>query len=85
MVTSFKNPGADNKPADTTDIEVLYEVTQLLDLHGLETADLVHSYYKERVKEQKLLDEPTIGVLTIQTYFNQNTLEVRVTANLIHH
>lgn len=76
MVASFKNPGSDNKLADTQDIEVLHEVTKLLELHGQETAELVHSYYKERVKEQKLMDEPIIGVLTIQTYFNQNTLEV---------
>lgn len=78
MVKSFKQPGAIDMQADTTDIEVLREVEKLLSLHGYETSDLIHQYYKERINEQKQIEDGPIGLLTIQTYFHQNTLEVRV-------
>uniref|UniRef100_A0A336MP88 CSON004614 protein n=1 Tax=Culicoides sonorensis TaxID=179676 RepID=A0A336MP88_CULSO len=77
MTTSFKIPGSD-ATTDAADIQVLQQVTKLLELHGLETADLVHQYYKERVEEQKTINEPNMGVLTIQVYFNQNTLELEI-------
>lgn len=73
MVASFKIPGS---IGDTTDIKVLDRVNQLLSLHGLETAELIHCYYKERLIAQETLEDAPLGILTVQAYFRENTLEV---------
>lgn len=77
MVASFKIPGS-VVTSDTTDIEVLKRVNQLLSMHGLETAELIHCYYKERLIEQELMETTPLGSLTVQAYFRENTLEVSV-------
>lgn len=74
MVASFKIPGS--VTSDTTDIEVLKRVNQLLSMHGLETAELISCYYKERLIEQETMEEAPLGTLTVQAYFKENSLEV---------
>lgn len=77
MVKTFKIPGRDDGAGDTTEIEILREVENLLSLHGCETADLIHRYYKERLNEQKQMVDAPLGSLTVQAYFKKNILEVR--------
>lgn len=76
MVKSFKIPGRQLNEADTTEIEILHEVEALLSLHSCETAELIHRYYKERLREQKEQTETPLGVLAVQAYFKGNVLEV---------
>lgn len=78
MVKTFKIPGRTGDEADTTEIETLREVETLLSLHGCETADLIHRYYKERLREQKEQADTPFGSLTVQAYFKENTLEVSI-------
>lgn len=76
MVKSFKIPGRDLNEADTTEIETLREVEALLSMHSCETAELIHRYYKERLREQNETTDSPLGVLTVQAYFKGNVLEV---------
>jgi BAI1-associated protein 3 len=77
MVENFKHQNPD-EPIKSSDRETLEKIDKLLEIHGYETADLIHQYYKERHEnQQKLIDTP-FGILTIQCYFNNKTLEIEV-------
>ena len=77
MTDNFKT--AENKTSENaSDRETLEHIERLLQLHGYETTDLIHQYYKDRLKEQQETTESTFGNLTIQCFFKGNTLELEI-------
>lgn len=46
--------------------ETLDSVEQTLQLHGAETADLIHQYYLERLKQQQTMENTPHGQLTVR-------------------
>ncbi|KAI9577117.1 hypothetical protein GQX74_014530 [Glossina fuscipes] len=59
----------------TSDIEVLTEIERILDLHALETADLIHHYYLERLGHPKEFNKSEYGQLTIRANFIETDLK----------
>ncbi|XP_012537969.2 protein unc-13 homolog 4B isoform X3 [Monomorium pharaonis] len=70
----FFNLGADEK----ANVQVLVKIERLLELHGLETAELIHRYHQERVEEQKKMEEPVYGLVSIKAYFVDNSLNIQI-------
>lgn len=70
----FFNLGAD----ELANVKVLEKIEKVLKLYGLETPQLIHSYYMERVKEQNAMDEEPYGSLTVKAYFGADLLNVMV-------
>lgn len=70
----FFNPGAD----ETSNVKVLEKIEELLKLHGLETAELIHRYHQDRLKEQKDLEETIYGLLTVKACFVNNLLNIQI-------
>lgn len=54
------------------------ELEALLKLHASDTADLIHEYYLERVREQNEMQEASEGVLTVKLIFINNVLKVDI-------
>ncbi|XP_072759281.1 protein unc-13 homolog 4B isoform X4 [Anoplolepis gracilipes] len=70
----FFNLGAD----ETANVQVLEKIERLLKLHGLETAELIHRYHQERLEEQKEIEEPIYGLVTIKAHFFDNSLNIQI-------
>jgi len=58
--------------------ETIQKLEALMHLHTLDTADLIHEYYLERLQEQKEMVEANEGVLTVKLIFINNVLKVDV-------
>jgi len=82
MVDNFKcqnaNSGVEKQCVESSDKETLEHIDRLLELHGYETADLIHQYYKERYNIQKNMIDSPFGLLTVQCYFQKNMLEIEI-------
>lgn len=78
MVENFKCQNNGERSIQTSDKETLEAIDKLLELHGYETADLIHQYYKERYTIQKTMTDAPCGLLTVQTFFQKNTLEIEI-------
>lgn len=77
MVENFKC--RDNeRTIVSSDKETLEAIDKLLELHGYETSDLIHQYYKERYATQKKMVKPSFGLLTVQCFFEKNILEIDI-------
>lgn len=76
MVKAFKKAQSEDTP--TTDKETLDDCWKLLEVHGFETSDLIHQYYKDRVREQEAMTEHPYGILTVRCHFEGNTLHIEV-------
>ncbi|XP_059619903.1 protein unc-13 homolog 4B isoform X1 [Phlebotomus argentipes] len=74
MIQSFKG----TKKCESSDRAVLNNIEQLLELHGFETADLIHQYYLERLKECQVIRETPYGQLTVRCCFKDLVLEIEV-------
>lgn len=61
----------------TSDNKILEEIESLLDLHGLETAELIHHYYLERLQYQREQTKANFGQLTISAQFTESKILVR--------
>ncbi|XP_015184155.1 PREDICTED: protein unc-13 homolog D-like isoform X7 [Polistes dominula] len=70
----FFNLGAD----ETSNVQVLEKIEELLKLHGLETAELIHRYNQDRLKEQKEMEETIYGLLTVKASFLNNSLNIQI-------
>ncbi|CAL1673923.1 unnamed protein product [Lasius platythorax] len=70
----FFNLGAD----ETANVQVLGKIERLLKLHGLETAELIHRYHQERLEEQKEIEEPIYGLVTVKAHFIDNSLNIQI-------
>jgi BAI1-associated protein 3 len=78
MVENFKCQSTSDRKVCSSDKETLEKIDRLLELHGYETSDLIHQYYKERHSMQQKLVEAPCGLLTVQCYFQKNTLEIEI-------
>lgn len=72
MVTSFKL----SQNSTNSDKETLENIERTLELHAYETADLIHQYYLERLKDQQNMEDCPYGELTVRCNFVNNKLEV---------
>lgn len=63
MIETFK---CGTSPSGCTEKEVLDSIEQKLQLHGAETADLIHQYYLERMKQQQTMEDAPLGQLTVR-------------------
>ncbi|XP_076382221.1 C2 and C2B_Munc13-like domain-containing protein staccato isoform X11 [Megalopta genalis] len=70
----FFNVGAD----ETSNVKILEKIEHLLELHGLETAGLIHRYHQERIKEQNELEESDYGQITVKAQFVDNSLNIQI-------
>lgn len=70
----YFNVGAD----ETANVKVLEKIEHLLELHGLETAELIHRYHQERIKEQNELEESEYGQITVKAQFADNSLNIQI-------
>ena len=70
----FFNLGAD----EAANVQVLEKIESLLKLHGLETAELIHRYNLERIREQKELEDAVYGHLTVRAQFIDNSLNIQI-------
>lgn len=77
MVENFKCQSSD-LAVQSSDKETLHQIDKLLELHGYETADLIHQYYKERYAIQKSMIDAPFGLLTVQCFFQKNLLEIEI-------
>lgn len=78
MVENFKCQNTSDRKVCSSDKETLEKIDKLLELHGYETADLIHQYYKDRYEMQQKLVEAPCGLLTVQCFFVGNTLEIEI-------
>lgn len=73
MIKSFK-VGSE----ETEDKVVLQRIMETLDLHSMETAELVHQYYVEQLREQEKITKAPYGQLTVCARITlENVLEVK--------
>ncbi|CAL7938780.1 unnamed protein product [Xylocopa violacea] len=70
----YFNTGAD----DAANVKVLEKIEYLLELHGLETGELIHRYRQERIKEQNELEESEYGQITVRAQFVDNSLNIQI-------
>ncbi|XP_023169664.2 protein unc-13 homolog 4B isoform X2 [Drosophila hydei] len=73
MISCFKI--GDTK---TSDVKILSEIESTLELHALETADLIHQYYLERFRYQKEQATSRFGQLTISAQFTDSGLFLNI-------
>lgn len=50
---------------ETSDVKILSNIQSRLELYSLETADLIHQYYMERLESQKSQESSPFGQLTV--------------------
>lgn len=63
---------------ETEDKVVLQRIMETLDLHSMETAELVHQYYVEQLREQEKITKAPYGQLTVCARITgENVLEVK--------
>lgn len=74
MLFGFLRKG--NETEYTSD--TIQKLEALLHLHTLDTTDLIHEYYLERLCDQKEMQEATEGVLTVKLIFINDVLKVDI-------
>lgn len=62
-------------------------IKKLLELHGMPTDQLIHSYYIERFSEQTAPNTPSYGMLTVRMQLIHTLLRIEVLncRNLLPH
>ena len=70
----FFNLGAD----ELANMKVLEKIEKVLKLYGLETTELIHRYYTDRLTEQNAIDNEPYGMLTVKAYFFQDLLNIQI-------
>lgn len=58
--------------------EAIQKLETLMHLHALDTVDLIHEYYLERLQKQKEMEEANEGVLTVKLIFINNVLKIDI-------
>lgn len=82
MKTSFKSTN-ESSGEESSYIAALDVIDRQLQLHGLETSDLIHQYFLEQHKTQSEMTSAPYGQLTVRCWFKGDYLEVRVCLNLV--
>ncbi|XP_034475507.1 protein unc-13 homolog 4B isoform X2 [Drosophila innubila] len=62
----------------TSDVQILLEIESILDLHALETSDLIHQFYLDRLKYQKEDSIAQFGQLTISAQLTDSRLLLKI-------
>lgn len=62
-------------------------ITNVLKYNGMETDELIHSYYIERLNEQRKITDAHEGMLTVRAQFVHSTLRIEIlnARNLVAH
>lgn len=68
MISCFKT-----EHTSTSDVEILTEISRMLDMQALETAELIHQYYVEKYEYQRNMPQPKYGQLTIRGKFTDSS------------
>ncbi|XP_071625523.1 protein unc-13 homolog 4B isoform X1 [Temnothorax longispinosus] len=63
---------------ETANVQILEKIERVLKLHGLETAELIHRFHQERMEEQKEMEEPIYGLVSVKAYFLDNSLNIQI-------
>lgn len=58
--------------------EKIQELEKLLNLHAMDTINLIDQYYLQKIQEQKEMPESTEGVLTVKLAFIENDLKIEI-------
>nr|CAD7430429.1 unnamed protein product [Timema monikensis] len=77
VLVSFFRQGDESESREWNN-EVLQKMEHLLLVHGLETSELIHQYFKERLMAQRDLETPSLGILTIRLQFVEDILRVEI-------
>ncbi|KAH8410713.1 hypothetical protein KR215_009957 [Drosophila sulfurigaster] len=72
MISCFKIENA------VTDVKILLEIETRLDLYALETSELIHQYYLDRLKYQKEESTVIFGQLAISAQFTDSELTLKI-------
>lgn len=75
LVGFFKQGDGKN---DTNNPAILDQMEHLLQLHGMETWELIHQYRLERREEQMAMEAATHGLLTVRMQFVEDLLRIEV-------
>ena len=54
------------------------DIERVLRLYGLETGELVHQYYKDRLSQQKRMESEPYGLLTVRAYLFNDFLNLQI-------
>lgn len=54
------------------------ELERLLNLNAMDSIDLINTYYLQKIQEQKGMQVPTEGVLTVKLAFIRNDLSIEI-------
>lgn len=57
---------------------MIQKLESKLNLHALDTEDLIYEYYSERLEAQKEMKEANEGVLTVKLLFINNSLKIDI-------
>ncbi|KAJ8881430.1 hypothetical protein PR048_017911 [Dryococelus australis] len=60
------------------DSEILQKIQHLLMVHGLETSELIHQYFLERLPSQDHPAVPSLGLLTVRLQFVEDVVRVEL-------
>ena len=58
--------------------QALGDIERVLGLYGLETSELIHQYYKDRLRQQNELETEPYGLLTVRAYFFNDLLNIQI-------
>ncbi|XP_051863663.1 protein unc-13 homolog 4B isoform X6 [Drosophila albomicans] len=72
MISCFKIDNA------VTDVKILLEIETRLDLYALETSELIHQYYLDRLKYQKEESTAIFGQLAISAQFTDSEVTLKI-------
>ncbi|KAL0270000.1 UNVERIFIED_CONTAM: hypothetical protein PYX00_007554 [Menopon gallinae] len=78
ILKEFFKKGDDCCSGGKTEDACLKKIENLLELHGLETWELIHQFNLERLKEQNELEDADLGMLTIRAQFMESVLKIEV-------
>lgn len=58
--------------------EILKQIEKMLELHGMETTELIHQYYIERLNEQNTMEDSNFGQITVRALFGDDILKIQI-------
>ncbi|XP_014210937.1 protein unc-13 homolog 4B-like isoform X2 [Copidosoma floridanum] len=70
----FFNFGTNEVP----NVQVLERIEKTLKLYGMETNEVIHRYYLDRLKEQSGIENEPHGMLTVKAYFFNDLLNMQI-------
>ncbi|KAK7866890.1 hypothetical protein R5R35_006050 [Gryllus longicercus] len=76
ILLGFFGGGAEGRQIGET--KAVKEVQKLLALHSMDTSQLIHKFYLERLEEQKAMQNSPLGVITIFAEFGENILKIEI-------